>query len=559
MNLKNVVSAAIVAAMVFMSQGCAIIFSPKRQYVTIKTATPGATIYFDGDSVGTGTARVRLNKYRVYNTITVKKEGYKSRNYCVTLKKYSPTIALAALDVLGIAVGTAKISQSAREDGSVTFSKDVIAYPGIILASLLYTDFLHVKTHNYEKKPLVPALEPYKLRTNDEKYLLVNKTELDMKSRDQLVVSYGRLSKYYQSAAKAKKGKSYTHKDLKVDNTVFTGSLNYTLRKMQFVDTTNSIFPSIGNCLYLNATIKRVTFHEVKSPYLNSEYYHSGSPKVMPNHLFAVELAVDWDILDFYKQKVASIHTVEKSDLFTIAYRAGESEVTGVVYNALKDNMDLSIMSLRRQLADKGLLKTSEVKESISVMELDRPQQAERRKDDFVKSCVVIKSGDEVGSGAIISRDGYIVTNYHVVAGAKKITVVFNDTTTAEAEVVRKNAEADMALLKVKKDSLTPFVLSEDNDPEVGIDVWAVGVAGKVEVGATLTHGIISGVRKTHGMTMLQTDAGINKGNSGSALVNEKGAAIGIVSLKIMGLGVEGLGFALSAHDVMEKLALKYK
>ena len=559
MNLRNCLQVAAIALTPLLLSGCAIIFSAANQNVGIKSATPGAKIMFDGDSVGTGSAEVRLNKYRVYNTFTAEKEGYKSRNYCVTLNKYSPTIGLAALDALAVIIPTAKIASSAKKDASVEFGNDVLIIPGLYFASLLLTDLKHVKTHRYDNNQTIPALEPYQTRGEKEKYLLVNNTDVDIKASNQKTVSYGRLSKYYNATAKQQSGKSYATGDVKISDAVFTGTLNYTLKKMKFIDTTNHIFPNINNSLYLNATIKSVTFHEVKSPYVNSAQYRSHPREAMPNHLFAVELSIDWDVLDFYKQKLVTIRTVEKSDLFTVAYGADKSEMETVVYNAMKDNMDFSIMNLRRQLADKKLLSITDIKEDITALELPRPQAAARTKESFKNSCVSIKVDDGFGSGAILSDDGYIITNYHLIAGTKKVTVTFSDSTTEEAEVVRKNTESDMALLKVKKTGLTPFLLSEDKDPEIGGDVWAVGVAGNLELGISLSHGILAGVRKSNGLTMLQTDASLNKGNSGSALVNDKGAVLGIVSLKIMGRGVEGIGFALSAKDVMEKLGLKYK
>lgn len=558
MNLQNTIRITPLLLLAFLWAGCAVIFSPGKQHVTVKSATPGATIMFDGDSIGTGNASLKLSKYKVYNTFTAEKEGYKSRNYCVTLNKRAPTLAFMALDVFGIIIPSVNIASGLKKQ-STTLDANVAIIPGLFLGSIILTDLTHAKTHRYDNEQTIPELVPYELRGKDEKFLLVNNTSIDVKSGEQKSVTYSRLNNYYKSDTKHQRGKSYTKDDLKIDDLIFTGSLNYTLKNMRFIDTTNHVFPNINNSLYLNSTIKSITFHEVKSPYSNTAQYSSKPSRVMPNHLFAIELSIDWDVLDFYKQKVATIRTVEKSDLFTIPYGSGSDEIQKTVVSALKDNMDFSIMNLRRQLSDKKLLAITNVKENNTTIELARPQAQNRTKEDFRKSCVIITTDDGFGSGTVISEDGYIVTNYHLLAGTKKITVTFSDSTTAEAEVVRKAMDADMALLKVKKTGLIPFTLSQDNDPEIGGDVWAVGAAGSVELGVNLSHGIISGVRKTNGMLMLQTDAGLNKGNSGGALVNEKGIAMGIVSLKLMGKGVEGIGFALATKDVMDKLGLKYK
>src|SRR4051812_23548822 len=108
MKFKNYLQLALLSVFICILSGCAVIFSSSRQYVNINTATPDAKIMFNGDSIGTGSARIRLNKYRVYNTFTAEKDGFKSRSYCVTLHKYSPTLAFMALDVLTVVIPTIK-------------------------------------------------------------------------------------------------------------------------------------------------------------------------------------------------------------------------------------------------------------------------------------------------------------------------------------------------------------------------------------------------------------------------------------------------------------------
>lgn len=535
-------------------------FSPSHQRVNVSSATPGATIKFEGDSIGVGHARVKLNKYRVYNTFTAEKEGYKSRSYCVTLKKFAPTVALAAIDALAFVVPTMVISRNIQRDGTVSLGNDLAIIPGFFLFGLLLTDLKHAKTHLYERDPVIPALKPYDTRNNTEKYMLVNNTKLDVPSSDMRFVNYKNLGKYYKSGnGRSTSSRSYTKDHLKIENTTFTGTLNYTLKKMKFIDTTNSVFPNINNCLYLDATIKKITFHEVESPYLNTAKYSGNLEKVMPNHLFSVELVIDWDVLDYYKEKKKTIRTVEKSDLVTLAYNPDEADLTNALFRALKDNMDFSIMSLRRQLTSQNMLKITNDQVKETVLELTRPQNVSTRKEDFSKYCVAVKVGDKLGSGTVVSEDGYIVTNYHYIAGKEKVEIVFADSSTSVAEVVRKNPVCDMALLKVQKNGLTPALLSDESDPEIGVDVWAAGVTHSSDRTVRLTRGIISGVRKYEGMTMLQTDASLNTANGGGPLVNEKGIVSGIVSFKVMGRGVEGIGFALSARDIMEKLSLMYK
>ena len=117
----------------------------------------------------------------------------------------------------------------------------------------------------------------------------------------------------------------------------------------------------------------------------------------------------------------------------------------------------------------------------------------------------------------------------------------------------------ELALIKVKLEGLSPLIVSEDKNPEIGIDVWAIGTPSSLDLGQTVSKGIVSGIRKTNGLTMLQIDAKISPGNSGGALINKDGTVLGIVSSKLIGYGTEGIGFAISSAEVLQSLNIRYK
>lgn len=165
------------------------------------------------------------------------------------------------------------------------------------------------------------------------------------------------------------------------------------------------------------------------------------------------------------------------------------------------------------------------------------------------------------GSGVILSKDGYIVTNNHVIDGANKITVITRDGKSYEAELIGKDSQSDLAVLKIDATDLTPAVLGDSSKLEVGDAAIAIGNP-LGELGGTVTSGIISALDRDitvegETMTLLQTNAAINSGNSGGGLFNAKGELIGIVNAKTSGSGIEGLGFAIpinDAKDVIEQL-----
>lgn len=174
------------------------------------------------------------------------------------------------------------------------------------------------------------------------------------------------------------------------------------------------------------------------------------------------------------------------------------------------------------------------------------------------------------GSGIIISEDGYILTNNHVVSAstsssyyevtdAKSVKVtLYNDETVYDAKIVGKDDKTDLAVIKIEKDGLTKAELGDSSTVKVGEFVMAVGCP--LGLNTTVTQGIISAVDRTvtaegNKYVVLQTDAAINSGNSGGALVNSKGQVIGINTLKLSGNGIEGIGFAIPISSTTEIVA----
>ncbi len=167
------------------------------------------------------------------------------------------------------------------------------------------------------------------------------------------------------------------------------------------------------------------------------------------------------------------------------------------------------------------------------------------------------------GSGVIIEKSGIIVTNYHVIEGAKTVTVRLTNGAEYNASLVGYDIAGDLAIIKIDAldDDLTVASLGCSSDLEVGEDVIALGNP-LGSLGGTLTTGIISAKDRTinvggEEMVLLQTNAAINPGNSGGGLFNMAGQLIGIVNAKVSEEGIEGLGFAIPidvAHSIIEDL-----
>lgn len=156
------------------------------------------------------------------------------------------------------------------------------------------------------------------------------------------------------------------------------------------------------------------------------------------------------------------------------------------------------------------------------------------------------------GSGIIMSEDGYIITNAHVVEGATSLKVMTSDGETYEAQLIGSDTVTDLAVVKIDATGLTAAEFGSSEDLRVADKVMAIGNPGGHELSSSVTIGYVSALNRaiannTTGYTMeyIQTDAAINPGNSGGALINEYGQVVGINSAKISATGYEGLGFAI--------------
>lgn len=193
----------------------------------------------------------------------------------------------------------------------------------------------------------------------------------------------------------------------------------------------------------------------------------------------------------------------------------------------------------------------------------ERPAEAAMSFQDIYKkvspSVVFIRAatgqGIAQGTGVVMSADGYIITNAHVIGGSFRADVVLEDGGQYEALLVGSDAATDLAVLKIDAQGLTPAEFGDSDQMEVGDVVVAIGNPMGEELRGTMTDGILSAINRDmevegRQMTLLQTTAALNTGNSGGALINDMGQVIGITNMKLMAYNstVEGLGFAIPSR-----------
>lgn len=176
-------------------------------------------------------------------------------------------------------------------------------------------------------------------------------------------------------------------------------------------------------------------------------------------------------------------------------------------------------------------------------------------------------SGTSTGTGIVMTEDGYIITNYHVVTTARQVRVLLSDGNEYYASSVGGDETSDLMVLKINAEGLTPAEFGDSTTAEVGDTVVAIGDPLGTELRGTMTDGIICGIQRDisvedRTMTLMQTNAALNSGNSGGPLVNMQGQVIGINTMKLTSsyTSVEGIGFAIpvsSAKPIVDELMEK--
>jgi S1-C subfamily serine protease len=269
-------------------------------------------------------------------------------------------------------------------------------------------------------------------------------------------------------------------------------------------------------------------------------------------------MTADWQVYDTLERKVVYTHT---TDIAVHSNVTDESEIFLMFRKSLRQLLADTDFAVFMKPETAGEAQTDRGSSFSSALELTafHPETARALPADFpavLDGVVTIKAGAATGAGFIITEDGYVLTAAHVVSGLKTVSVHLHSDLVLDADVVRVDDGADVALIKLPGTSHKPLELAAD-DPGVGIDVYVIGDPAGEELSSSVAKGIISGKREIEGHKFIQTDASVNPGNSGGPLLGKDGRVLGIVSMKYAGPGFEGLGFAVPVAEAIAKLNLK--
>jgi hypothetical protein len=261
-------------------------------------------------------------------------------------------------------------------------------------------------------------------------------------------------------------------------------------------------------------------------------------------------VTVKWSLYDNYlKRTVYTIETAgaaEDADLKKLLIKCVIQSAKNLMNDATMQNYLLNDMRGNDKAAplQKIILQKPVVKEGMTNAEIIKK---------CISSTVTVKTENGHGSGFIITTDGYIVTNKHVVENSKNIEIIFSNGFVLYPKVVLENTNPDLALLKIDGKGF-PFLALSTSENETGDEVIVIGTPRDISLGQTVSRGIISGKRELQGNVYIQTDASINPGNSGGPILNLKGEVVAVATYKTT--NAEGISFGILIEDVVKTLNL---
>lgn len=311
--------------------------------------------------------------------------------------------------------------------------------------------------------------------------------------------------------------------------------------------------------------------HEQNSGYSEYDhyYYPHPQPKKKRTGLLAVLVivalivgAVSWavNVLD------VDLELDEGSAKLTIGEQKAEPSLSA----AMEEQPSYEMAQVKNEFAGlevEASPKSVENRPAEDDSALSLQQIYEKVSPSVASISCILHNGSGTGTGIVMSKDGYIITNYHVIENAQRIDVLLENDISYTAELVGGDETTDIAVLKVAAADLTPAEFGDSDALRVGDEVVAIGDPLGAELRGTMTDGIVSAINRDlnlsgRKMTLIQTNAALNSGNSGGPLINCYGQVIGINTMKMSSYSatsatVEGLGFAIpiaAAKPIIDEL-----
>jgi S1-C subfamily serine protease len=526
---------------------CASIFLPRKQKISIVTGKKEAVVYIANIEFGDGDSIVdKFKKVDDPLQVIIKTPGYKD-TYDVLFPTHRPAgyWPLFSLNVANGCLGM-MLDVNAPHGGAY---KNINRF--IVKEKLVYrqpTD----KYLDFSKISFDATM--YDVYNVDPKHSFKDaELEANIKKAESTTKSLGEEKNEYSDVAK---GKRLEEKEqIAYFEYNYSENMLKTLYKTGFIDTVNQVFSDNNNTLILEGSIKKIYFYSFSTRFTTSTYKKA-------------KLCITWYLKNTYNEIVDSIETKDYSENFyhfdSEYDKKSEQTKFNIVNRPFADAVDVAYLRLHKHPKFTTLLKQNTNFEiSDPVLTLNKPTSSISDKSDATLSSVIVKTKRGHGSGFAITNDGYIITNYHVVAGKyegkfDEIKIITSDGSEVVGTIVRTNKFRDLALIKVDKTFEKVFVVSNEKTFKTMQDVYTIGAPKSIELGQSISSGVISNERKTNNNHVLQLGMSVNGGNSGGPLYDASGKLHGVIVAKLFGKNTEGVSFAIPGYMIEDYLKLKF-
>ncbi|MHB1278851.1 MAG: S1 family peptidase [Bacteroidia bacterium] len=538
--------------LVLIINGCATLFLPRKQNVTVSVVdVDSAEVFVDGVEFGSDTLHKERIKRIGTRQVVLRAPGYWNQSEALPAV-YRPGgfwfCQLLNVPLLwGIVIDLDETKNFAyKKKNFYKMQRSQIPMrqgtqekhlqPGrlSLVFDDTYMDFISVEVMYHPdslefNKGIANALEQRRKELRRER----KKAERKRKEKDKVV----------EERRKALERESYNTNKA---SEVLRFRLLDVMVESGFLDTSSNILQDPNNTLRLNAEVNSIVFCEA----LNRRWYSMFTNATME---------VVWHITDNYGEWIASIPIRATSGNFSYTGN-GLSSYESSFFDALS----YAYLQLLQHPEFKKIIKIEhDYSSHDALLTLNPPNDTVSSLTEAMAATVVVKTKDNQGTGFAINNDGYIITNYHVITGSegglsKDLTIVDKSGKSHTARVVRVNKYRDIALLKVHAPFEKAFKVSADSSFELLETINCIGAPESAVAAPTVSMGILSGVRRSGLLHLLQLNMTVHSGYSGGPVFNDDGDLLGVVHSKLVGQYVEGIAFAVPGHRLFEYLNLSY-
>jgi hypothetical protein len=513
---------------------CTVFLLPNKQKITISTTNETAVVYDNEYEIGRGKTITTKVKKNGAKQIVVQTPGYKDE--LVVMLPYKRHPAFYPLYLL-----------------------DFSTFWGPLLT------FTIPKNFNYKSDWILENLHKLDKKTGNEKFIMIDGIKLNLKNKNDFqeynIKSKGEVSEIMKKAIderlvesqnKTKKDNNtlnkYKENEKETKESKYIESLTKILKKTDYIDTLNKVFHDDNNTIVLDGEIRKMDIFSIKRKFVNTP------------GLAKAGIGIQWYIKNMYNEIIDSVYTYEYSgEYLNKSYNI--SNIEGIYCDAIENNY---LMLRHTAEFQKNIVLNTDFSSKDEKLSITQPKSIVKAVEDASLASVIVKRKDKGhGSGFAVSNDGYILTNFHVIAGKnldqlEEVKVVLSNGDELDAKVVRYNRSCDIALLKVDYDFEKAFLLKSTKEFKNLLDVYTIGAPKSVELGQSVTMGMISNERKANKNNLIQLNMSINGGNSGGPLFDKTGMLHGVIQSKLVGYATEGIGFAIPAYIIPEFLNISF-